>query len=170
MRLYYALLPQLASNASWFPLDSSAISPCVQCMCLHSSLAVWTAARLTESSEISWPLKWIRINTTRWMNEEALSTQDLKRLKMKFLNTLMVAAVVAGGYIADVQACITAKTALDGRSSPSSSAARTSNVYKSGACINGRRRECFYLLWARTNYESLPFSQVPNHWRDSLWK
>lgn len=57
--------------------------------------------------------------------------------KMKFFNTLLVSAVVAGSYISNVQACISAKTDLDGRKSPSSSASRTSNVYKSGACING---------------------------------
>jgi hypothetical protein len=57
---------------------------------------------------------------------------------MKFFNTLLIATVIGGSYIANVQACITAKTALDGRKSPSSSAARTSNVYKSGACIKGQ--------------------------------
>lgn len=56
---------------------------------------------------------------------------------MKFFNTLLVAAVIGSSYIANVQACITAKASLDGRKSPSTSSARTSNVYKSGACING---------------------------------
>ncbi|KAI8582368.1 hypothetical protein K450DRAFT_278409 [Umbelopsis ramanniana AG] len=55
---------------------------------------------------------------------------------MKFFNTLLIAAAIGSSYIANVQACITAKADLDGRKSPSTSAARTSNVYKSGACIN----------------------------------
>ncbi|GAB5590720.1 hypothetical protein Unana1_05620 [Umbelopsis nana] len=56
---------------------------------------------------------------------------------MHFTNTLFIGSlVVAGLFSSQVDACITAKTALDGRSSPSSSAARTSNVYQSGQCIN----------------------------------
>ncbi|KAJ2959750.1 hypothetical protein NQZ79_g4858 [Umbelopsis isabellina] len=55
---------------------------------------------------------------------------------MKLLNVLLVSTAIAVGYIGKSEACITAKEDLDGRSSPSSSAARTTNVYKSGACIN----------------------------------
>jgi hypothetical protein len=58
---------------------------------------------------------------------------------MKILNILLVTTAVAVGYIGKAEACITAKEDLDGRSSPSSSATRTSNVYKSGACINGKK-------------------------------
>jgi hypothetical protein len=58
---------------------------------------------------------------------------------MHFTSTLFLGSlVVAGLFSSQADACITAKAALDGRTSPSSSASRTSNVYKSGQCINGK--------------------------------
>ncbi|CAO3673651.1 unnamed protein product [Umbelopsis ramanniana] len=56
---------------------------------------------------------------------------------MHITSTLLVGSLlVASLFSSQAEACITAKTALDGRKSPSTSAARTSNVYKSGQCIN----------------------------------
>ncbi|KAG2171602.1 hypothetical protein INT43_008328, partial [Umbelopsis isabellina] len=56
---------------------------------------------------------------------------------MHFTNILLSASlVVAGLFASHAEACITAETDLDGRSAPKSSASRTTNVYKTGACIN----------------------------------
>jgi hypothetical protein len=80
----------------------------------------------------------------RLMENVSHQQEYQKYIKMKLFNTLLIAAVIGSSYIANVQACITAKTNLDGRKSPSSSAARTSNVYKSGACVKGTyiRQKC----------------------------
>ncbi|KAF7728211.1 hypothetical protein EC973_006492 [Apophysomyces ossiformis] len=55
---------------------------------------------------------------------------------MKSFNTLLVSALFAAGLMGSTEAaCFPAKADLDGRSSPSTGASRTSNVHKSGDCV-----------------------------------
>lgn len=73
------------------------------------------------------------------------------------------------GYIGKAEACITAEQDLDGRSSPSSSASRTTNVYKSGACINGKDWSIENFIENAMTYETIVNSKMPNHRRHFIW-
>lgn len=57
---------------------------------------------------------------------------------MKFTFLLLITAVISSGYEQFASACITASSDLDGRSAPKVNATRTTNVYLTGDCINGK--------------------------------
>lgn len=61
--------------------------------------------------------------------------------KMQIFRTIALAIVATSGYIKYAQACITATTDLDGRDKPTVNATRTTNVYLTGDCIDGKLQE-----------------------------
>jgi hypothetical protein len=59
---------------------------------------------------------------------------------MQTFKGLLIAVAAISVHIATVEACISATTDLDGRSAPTSNATRTTDVYLTGDCIDGKRK------------------------------